>query len=130
MAIDDNSIREHVRDLIAAYCQFLDDGLFDQFADLFHEDAVVHIHDDHHEGRQAIREWMEQVQGAPARGRHLVTNTRFTRVEAGGAECISDFVFFARDEKVKWKPTASGRYLDRWTPGEDSWRLAERTIAL
>lgn len=90
----------------------------------------MHIHEDAYEGRDAIREWMEFVQAAPARGRHLVSNTRFTSVSADGAECISDFVFFARDKKVKWKPTASGRYLDRWTPGEETWRLAERTIAL
>lgn len=90
----------------------------------------MRIHDDAYEGRDAIREWMELVQAAPARGRHLVSNTRFTSVDADAAECTSDFVFFARDKKVTWRPSASGRYIDRWTPGEDGWQLAERTILL
>jgi 3-phenylpropionate/cinnamic acid dioxygenase small subunit len=125
-----------VRDLIAGYCQFLDDGLFDDFEQLWTADAVVHVRGDVYEGRTRIREWMEQVQPPQARGRHLVSNTRFTMVGEHEAACISDFVFFARNPqgglfpKGGWNASASGRYVDRSTDAEGTWRLAERRIEM
>jgi 3-phenylpropionate/cinnamic acid dioxygenase small subunit len=124
------SVRDEVRNQIAAYCQLLDDGLFDEFELLWTEDALVHVRGDVYDGRRAIRLWMEKVQPESARGRHLVANTRFVSELDDGIECVSDFVFFARNPKGGWLPSASGRYVDRWTNREGPWRIAERRIEM
>lgn len=123
------SIDAEVRHTLAAYCHSVDDGRFDDFEQLWAVDAVVEVLGELIEGRAAIRDWIEHAQPPERRGKHVTVNSEIDVTGADTASSVSDFLFFARGERGP-RVTASGRYLDDFTPVEGAWVFTRRRIVL
>ena len=116
-----------IRRTLAEYCQFCDDGRFDDFADLFAEDASFHVLDKTHEGRSQISAFMEKAQPPERRGRHVCSNTVID-VDGETARAFTDYVFVARTDGDGFTIISVGRYHDRLVKDHDRWRFGERRI--
>jgi len=121
------SDEEAIRRTLAEYCQFCDDGRFEDFADLFAEDASFHVLDKTHEGRSRISAFMEKAQPPERRGRHVCSNTVID-VDGETARAFTDYVFVTRSDGESFAITSVGRYHDRLVKDHDRWRFAERRI--
>jgi 3-phenylpropionate/cinnamic acid dioxygenase small subunit len=124
-----SEVHEQVRRTLAAYCQAVDDGRFDDVAACFAAGAVVDVMGEQVRGRSAIRDWLEAAMPPERRGVHVVANVVIDVTSAGAADVSSDFLFFASGT-LGMKVTASGRYLDRFVVEDDRWVIAARTITL
>lgn len=125
---------EAIRRTIAQYCHFCDDGRFDEWADLFTTDARFTVMGSTHEGRNAVKAFIEQGQPPERRGKHVCFNSVID-VDAGGSEARAwtDYVFVSRRGEGGFalaNPTSAGRYHDRLVrdQGDGRWRFAERRI--
>lgn len=123
------TIDTEVRRTLAAYCQTVDDGRFDDFAELWAPDAVLRVLDDEFRGRDAIRSWIERSQPPEKRGRHLTVNVLVTVEATDRATAASDFVFLGRGDGG-WRIGVVGRYVDELVPLDGRWAFASRTIVM
>jgi uncharacterized protein (TIGR02246 family) len=115
---------------LALYCQLCDDGRFDEWAELYTDDAVFIVGGRRHEGRAAIKAFIEAGQPPERRGKHVCANP-LVDVDADGttARASTDYVFVARAADGSLAITSAGRYHDRLVRSADGrWRFAERRI--
>lgn len=119
---------EEVRQVIAKYCQALDDGRVDDLVALFTEDGVSALPGmDSVRGRDALGElYRNLVPKAPQR--HLVLNTVVSELGAGRAGAVSDLVFLTKSESG-WDVSLVGRYDDLLREEEGHWRFESRTLS-
>ena len=117
-----------IRRTLAAYCQLLDDGRFDEWVEMFTEDVAFAVMGQTARGRSAVRAFIEPTQGPDMRGRHILSEPLVTVDPAGGrATVTTDYCFVARDLSV----LSAGRYHDilvRDPDDVDRWRIAQREI--
>ncbi len=116
-----------IRRTIAEYSHRWDDGLLDDFADLFTEDARLLVLGTVAEGREAIRDYMKRV-GDAGRGLHVTTNT-LVDVDGDSADAVTGYLF------VRQGPSgpgivAAGRYHDQLVRDPDRWRFSVRAISM
>lgn len=114
--------------LIARYCHCLDDGRWDEFADLWAPDAQLLLRGETTHGRDAIRAAVESSQPPERRGRHLALNVELD-IDGDTADGLCDFVFFVRSSEGRPKPLFLGRYVDAMVRTEGTWRFARRQIS-
>jgi len=119
---------EAIARVVAQYCHRLDDGRWDEFADLWAEDAEFVLGGETTRGRDAIRASIEATQPPERRGRHLAVNVEVD-VDGDEASAVVDFMFWARDREGKAKLMFLGRYDDRLVRSDGGWRFARREIA-
>jgi 3-phenylpropionate/cinnamic acid dioxygenase small subunit len=112
-----------VRRTLAAYCQTLDDGRFDEWIDVFSEDVVLMVMGHRLEGRPAVRAFIEPTQQAEARGRHMLSEPLID-LDGDEARVTTDYAFVSRDNRV----LSSGRYHDVLRREPDRWRITRREI--
>lgn len=116
---------EGIRQTLAEYCLLVDDGRFDEFADLFEIDGALRPFGDAFEGREAIRAFIAGTQRDPAsRGTHTCTNIVMA-VEGDTARARSSFLVVGPDHAVR----SAGRYDDILRRGGDRWHFVERVIS-
>jgi uncharacterized protein (TIGR02246 family) len=113
---------------LSRYCQYLDDGDFDRWIELFTDDAALHFAGRTSEGRVAIRAFMEKVQPPEGRGKHITANS-LVDVDGDGATADTDYLFL-RPTAAGLVPTATGRYQDELVRDGDRWRFRQRRITL
>jgi uncharacterized protein (TIGR02246 family) len=118
---------EAIRRTLALYCQLCDDGRFEEWAELYTDDATFTVMGRTHEGRDAIRRFIEAGQPPERRGKHVCANP-LIEVDGDRATAATDYVFVARDAE-RLVVTSAGRYHDRLVRDGDRWRFAERRIA-
>ena len=117
-------MEEHaIRRTLAAYCQLLDDGRFDDWVEVFSDDVAFSVMGQVARGRDQVRRVIEPVQQADARGRHLMSEPLIA-VDGDAATATTDYCFVSRDLRV----TSAGRYHDRLVHDGDRWRIASREI--
>lgn len=111
---------------MARYAMLLDDGRFEEWADLFTEDAQFHVMGQTQHGRADIQAWITQAQPPKRRGKHVLANSLIEVDGWGGtATAWTDYIFVAQDGTV----TSQGRYHDRLERGGDKrWRFTLREI--
>lgn len=111
---------------MARYAMLLDDGRFEEWADLFTEDARFHVMGQTQEGRADIQAWITQAQPPQRRGKHVLANSLIEVDGWGGtATAWTDYIFVAQDGTI----TSQGRYHDRLQRGGDKrWRFTLREI--
>jgi 3-phenylpropionate/cinnamic acid dioxygenase small subunit len=114
---------EAIRRTIAQYCQLCDDGRFDEWADLYTDDAAFHVMGETHTGRAAVKAFIEKGQPPERRGKHLCFNSVID-VKGDEARAITDYVFVDKQRVV----TSAGRYHDRFVRDGTRWRFADRRI--
>jgi 3-phenylpropionate/cinnamic acid dioxygenase small subunit len=117
-----------IRRTLAAYCQLLDDGRFDDWVELFSEDIALTVMGQTAHGRDAVRAFIEPVQGPDVRGRHMMSEPLITVAPSGDrATVTTDYCFLTRDMTVM----SAGRYHDvlvRDAGEGDRWRISRREI--
>lgn len=119
---------QHIRRTLAQYSQWCDDGRFDEWEQLFTDDARLVFADQTTVGRPAIREYMERVQAPAARGKHLIANS-LVDVDGDTASAVTDYLFI-RASKDGLAMVASGRYYDELVREGSQWRFRRRLITL
>ena len=109
--------------LLAACCQALDDGHFEEWALLYTPDCRFAVMGTRTRGRAEMRAVIEPFQTEELRGKHMISEPR---INLHGDEAIAttDFAFVAKDNKI----LQTGRYYDILRRGEDGWQLASREI--
>ncbi len=113
--------------VLGQYCQFCDDGRFEDLAALFTPRGSFSYVDRTWTGRDAIIEFFEQSQTPARRGKHLTANPVVAIVE-DSADVTSDFVFFAFVDGVL-VPSIGGRYHDRLVRLDGVWLLDHRNVS-
>ena len=113
---------------LGAYSQRCDDGRFDEWADLFTEDARLVFPGQVAEGRDAIRALMETVQSAGARGKHITANS-LVAIDGDTATATTDYLF-VRPDAGRLAIIAAGRYQGTLVRQGLGWRFRERTITI
>ena len=123
-----SQVEEAIRRTIGGYCQRLDDGRFDEWAELFTEDARLVLMGRVTTGRDAIRRYMETVQPDGSRGMHVTTNSLID-VDGDAATAATDYLF-VRPAPEGMAIIAAGRYLDELVRDGTGWRFRVRTITM
>jgi ketosteroid isomerase-like protein len=119
-----------IRRTLALYCQLCDDGRFDEWAQLFTEDARFVVIGQTHEGRGNVKDFIEQAMPPEQRGKHLLGQSVIDIDEQGTtATGVTDFTFVARTPGGGYAITSAGRYHDSYLRGGDGrWRFTSREI--
>ncbi|MBV9582679.1 MAG: nuclear transport factor 2 family protein [Chloroflexi bacterium] len=121
-----------VRQLLAQYCQLMDDRRYPEWSQLFTADGVWALGGKDHRGPAETQAFMDQLlRNHPhRRTRHLNTNLL---LELDGAEgrVTSDYAMLSSEpEGAAWTVVAMGRYFDRVVrkPDGSGWQFAERRL--
>lgn len=117
------SDEDAIRRTIAQYCQLCDDGRFDEWADLYTDDATFSVLGKTYTGRADVKAFIEKGQAPERRGKHLCFNS-IIDIDGDSARAITDYVFIDKQHAI----TSAGRYHDRLIRQPDRWRFAERRI--
>lgn len=115
-----------VRDTLARYCQLCDDGRFEEWGELYTEDARFEVMDRTYEGREQIKGFIRAGQPPELRGKHVAVNSV---IETDGDEALglTDYIFVGRSGDG-FGIVSAGRYHDRLVRRGDRWLFAERRI--
>lgn len=117
---------EDIRRTVARYCMLCDDGRFDEWADLFTENARFHVMGRTYEGRAAIQGFISAGQPPERRGKHVAYGSLIDVDEWNGKASVwTDYVFVDQAGAV----TSQGRYHDEMERcGDKRWRFTLREI--
>jgi 3-phenylpropionate/cinnamic acid dioxygenase small subunit len=119
------SADDQIRRTFAEFCQYLDDRRFEDWANLFTEDAVFN----RLTTRAAI---LSMIQGAELASepdlsrKHVITNS-IIDVDGDEAHAKSDLVMYDRHGDGPWT-IRMGKYDDRLVRQGDRWLLANRQL--
>jgi 3-phenylpropionate/cinnamic acid dioxygenase small subunit len=119
------SDEDGIRRTLAAFGQCLDERRFDEWSQLFLEDAVfLHLR-----GRATILKFMlgEELATIPELFRKHVTENAIITVDGDRAHVESDLVLFERLGEGSWV-FRFGKYLDEMTLHDGRWLFAERQL--
>lgn len=122
--VDELSIRR----VLAAYCQLVDDGRFDELVALFTVHGGFSLGHLAITGRDEMRAWFEANQPPELRGKHLTTNALID-VDGDDAVARSDFVFLSFADR-QLRPVLTGRYRDELRRVDGQWLLHRRDTVL
>jgi len=115
-----------IRNTLALYCQFCDDGRFEDWAQLYAADATFHVMGNVHRGREEIKAFIRAGQPPQLRGKHVAVNS-VIEVHGQKATALTDYVFVGRDGDGL-VITNAGRYHDRLVKDGQRWLFSERKI--
>jgi 3-phenylpropionate/cinnamic acid dioxygenase small subunit len=116
---------EAIRQLVARFCQLLDDRRFKEWSDLFTEDGIFGA-------RTSRAEILESISGGALarnpglRRKHTVSNV-VIQVTGDTAEAVCDLVMFDLVEGGGCS-IRLGRYDDRLVRQPDGWLFSERRL--
>ena len=114
-----------IQNVIAAYCQLNDDRRFDEFEELWTEDATFgsSTRTPVHKGRGNIRRHFESRSDPARRGIHAPFTPRI-KVNGEEAEATADYVWFGVSQgELELGP--GGRYKFRFAKESGCWRISE-----
>ena len=109
--------------LLAACCQTLDDGHFEEWALLYTRDCRFAVMGTRTRGRAEMRAVIEPFQTEELRGKHMISQPRIN-LHGDEATATTDFAFVTKDNKI----LQTGRYYDILRRGADGWQLAGREV--
>lgn len=117
---------DEIRQLLVAYCQLCDDGRFEEWAELYTEDATFTVMGTTHIGRSNLKGFIAGAQPPEARGKHFLSEPKIA-VDGDIADCVTDYIFLA-GRGTDIKVTSAGRYIDELLRDSGRWRFAAREI--
>jgi 3-phenylpropionate/cinnamic acid dioxygenase small subunit len=122
--------REHIRDVLFAYCRGVDRRDWDLLRSCYHSDAV----DDHSVlvgGPQDLVDWLDRRHANMPMSVHMVMNVGFLEESADRVltetYCMAVQVLKAGSLS---RNTVGARYLDVFEERGDGWKIARRTVVL
>ncbi|MGD0394273.1 MAG: nuclear transport factor 2 family protein [Acidimicrobiales bacterium] len=119
---------DQIRRTLSEYSQRCDDGRFEEWADLFTEDARFVLSGQVTEGRDSIRTLMEAMMPPERRGQHVTSNS-LVDVDGDSARVSTDYLF-VRPTPEGPTIVAAGRYDDVLARQGHRWRFRERAITM
>jgi 3-phenylpropionate/cinnamic acid dioxygenase small subunit len=123
------SAEEDIRRTLARYCQLCDDGRFDEWAELYTDDARFLVMGRVYEGPAAIKGFIEMGQPPERRGKHMCANSIIdVAADGASASAVTDYVFVGRNEADEAAIMSVGRYHDELVPGDAGWQFRRREI--
>ncbi len=123
-----NDDEDQIRRTLAQYGQLCDDGRFDEWGELFTEDAQLEVMGQVTTGRPGIVTYMRSVQPAESRGIHMISGT-LVQVDGPSASASTNYVF-VRPTVDGMAIIAAGRYYDQLVRDDRRWRFTERKITI
>jgi len=121
--------KDEIREILAKYCTYGDNGRFRELADLFTKDGVWQGRLGRAEGRAEIEALMVRINPAPGQGpvrRHLVTNAVVT-VEGMTANASSTFALL-RESDTGPQIGAVGAWTDTLVKEGGRWLIRSRVV--
>jgi len=116
-----------IRRTLALYCTLLDDRRFDDWSQVFTEDAEWIIPGTAFKGRAAIAAGVGATQpSVVGRVKHLSHPPAIEFTSFRTARAWSDVVVLSRNREGVWKILAAGRYYDDLEKEDGAWRLRRR----
>jgi uncharacterized protein (TIGR02246 family) len=115
-----------IRRTLALYCQLCDDGRFDEWEQLYTEDAVFKVMGAVHQGREAIKGFISKAQPDGRRGKHVAVNP-LIEVDGDAARAWTDYIWVGPGTG-QFPVTSAGRYHDRLVKRDGRWLFVERQI--
>ena len=122
--------KEAIRDVLSAYCFYVDDGEFDKWAGLFSEDAVFDAGPQGKmQGRAAIKDFI--VKAVPTQGegparKHCTMNSM---IQVNGTEAkVDSYIIVVREADQGIMTSLAGRYEDLLVKQGETWRFKVRKI--
>lgn len=119
---------EQIRNTLARYCHLIDDGRFDDWAELFTPDGTFSVLGQTYRGRDEIKGFIGGALTPERRGKHITANSAI-EVQGDTARAWSDIIFFS-PAGSGLGITAAGRYEDRLVRQDGRWRFAARDVRL
>ena len=119
---------DRIRRTLSEYSQRCDDGRFDEWAELFTEDARFVLSGQVTEGRDSIRTLMMAMMPPERRGQHVTSNS-LVDIDRDSATVTTDYLF-VRPTADGPAIVAAGRYHDRLVRVGLRWRFRERSITM
>jgi 3-phenylpropionate/cinnamic acid dioxygenase small subunit len=116
-----------IQRLMSRYCHTVDDGAFDEFAQLWADDAEFVLRGETATGPAAIAAVISGRQTPELRGLHVSVNV-IIDVDGDSARAVSDFVFMRREGGPDPIVRFIGRYADRFVRTPEGWRFRRREI--
>jgi len=120
--------KDAIRELMARYCFHFDNGEFEQWLDLFTEEAIFDLGArGRFAGRDALRKFLKIIpltNGLPGM-RHCVTNSIVT--VAGDQATAQSYVIVVQGADIVGISVAA-RYEDRLVKHGGAWRFTERKV--
>ena len=117
---------EGIRRTLALYCQLCDDGRFDEWAQLYSEDAEFKVMGEVYQGPEAIKGFIAQAQPEGRRGKHVAVNP-LIEVDGDAARAWTDYIWVGPGTG-QFPVTNVGRYHDRLVKQDGRWLFVERQI--
>jgi uncharacterized protein (TIGR02246 family) len=118
-----------IRLVLAKYCQLCDDGDFESWAECFTRDATYTVMGQTHEGRDAVKAFIEAAQPPERRGKHFLGQS-VIEIDGAAASGVTDYVFVARSAAGSYAITSAGRYHDTFAAADDgTWRIRTREVS-
>ena len=122
--------KDAIRDLMSAYCFYVDNGEFDKFANLFTENGIFEAGPlGKLQGRKAIRDFITAQVPRPGEGpaRKHCTLNHVIRVEGSEAHADS-YIVVLRESSGGILASLAGRYEDLLVKEGSEWRFKVRKI--
>ncbi|MBV9322535.1 MAG: nuclear transport factor 2 family protein [Chloroflexi bacterium] len=121
-----------VRELLARYCQLMDDRRYAEWSQLFTADGIWALGGKEHHGPAEAKAYMDQLlrDRPQRRTRHFNTNL-LIELDGTQGRVTSDYaVLSSEPEGAAWTVVFIGRYFDRVVRKADSsgWQFAERRL--
>jgi ketosteroid isomerase-like protein len=122
--------KEAIRDLMSAYCFYVDNGEFEKFAALFTADAILEAGPlGKLQGRKAIHQFIASSvprQGEGPARKHCTLNHL---IRVNGAEAQADsYIIVLRESDSGIMASLAGRYEDVLVKESGEWRFKVRKI--
>jgi hypothetical protein len=122
--------KEAIRDVLSAYCFYVDNGEFDKWTELFTEDGVFDAGAlTKVQGREAIKNFI--VKAVPSKGegparKHCTMNSI---IQVNGMEARADsYIIVVRESEQGIMTSLAGRYEDLLIKQGETWRFKVRKI--
>lgn len=116
-----------IQRLMTRYCHLVDDGAFDELAQLWADDAELVLRGDTATGPAAITAVISELQTPERRGIHVGANA-IIDVDVDTARAVSDFVFMRREGTPDPLVKFIGRYVDQFVRTREGWRFRRREV--
>ena len=120
---------EAIRRLLALYAQLLDTGRYEEWGQLFTEDATFSVWGSTYRGRSQIVDEICGMQTDPP-GKHVVLQPVIDLDDASHARAWTDLSAFACSPEGQFSIATAGRYHDRLVKRDGRWRIAQRTLVM
>jgi uncharacterized protein (TIGR02246 family) len=121
---------EAIRRTLTLYCHFCDDGRFDEWSQLYTDDATFTVMGRTYRGRDDVKGFIEEVQPPELRGKHVLGQMLIdVDPDSSEATVVADYTFVTRTPDGGHVITSAGRYHDTLLKHDDGrWLFASREI--